>query len=599
MKRTSIGPTWQEAKATLLRFPAVLVCGALAAAVSIHHFNDRDGGDRPMQRVMVLALGIPLFFALRLWQERPPWRRPLSRAAVGGSLLAAAALLVLYRHWLRHETGDASWLRYFQLTLAVDLAVAIAPFLGRGETNGFWQFNRRLFQRFFLSGIYATVFFAGLALAILAVDHLFDVKVNPSLYPRLWFFTVFVFLPWHFLAGVPRDLAGLEGDREHPKALRIFSQSLLVPLVGLYVAILYGYTAKILVTRQWPQGWVGWLVSFASGFGVLTILLLQPGRGDPERRWVDRFARGFHAAILPLLGLLFAALGKRVGQYGVTEKRYWLFILGAWLVGIALFMLFRRAPSIKAVPATLALLALVTSFGPWGAFQVSLRSQTRRLEALLSRHGLLASGTLRPSAAEVPNGDVKEISAVVDYLASYHGPAPLDRLMRDPAPPGRARPWKNGQDIREAFMGEMKLTYLRPWEDEASPDTDSFHPAEDGREVAGYESLYDCYFMRKTEGMPTVRYWCRFDEHGRAVEILRGPEVLLTMPVAPLLQRLATATSGAVPAADLCVTGGDDRLRAKACFLTLNIRNDDAGARAAWTGNGYVLIDEHPTKEVR
>ena len=596
MRLASIGSIGREAKATFLRFPAVLVSGALAAAVLIHHFNDRDGGERWIQRVMVLALAIPFFFALRLVQEKPPWGRPLSRAAVWGTFLGGAALLVLYRHWLRLETGDAAWLRYFQLTLAVDLAVAIAPFLGRGETNGFWQFNRRLFQRFFLSGIYAAVFFGGLALAILAVDHLFDVKVNSSLYPRLWFFTVFVFLPWHFLAGVPRDLAALEDDREHPKALRIFSQSLLVPLVALYLAILSVYTAKILLTRQWPQGWVGWLVSFASVFGVLTILLLQPGRGDPERRWVDRFARGFYAGILPLLGLLFAALGKRVGQYGVTERRYWLFLLGAWLVGIALFMLFRRGASIKAIPATLALLALATSFGPWGAYRVSLRSQSRRLEALLTRHGLLAGGHLQPSTGVVPRESVKEISAVADYLVSYHGPGPLDRLMQEPAPPGQAKLWKDGQGIRDAFMNEMKLTYLQPWEDEASPGTDSYHTADDGRDVAGYERLYDCYFMRKTDDMPTTRFWCRFDERGRAAEVVRGTDVVLAIPLAPLLERLAAASPGAMafPADNLCLEGRSERLRGRICFQSLNTRNDDSGARAAWTANGYVLLDEHP-----
>ena len=597
MKLASIAALWQDTKSTFLRFPAVIVSGVLAAAVSIHHFNDRDGGEGPMRHVMVLALAIPLFFALRLFQEKPPWGRPLSRAAVWGGVVAGVALLLLYRRWLDHETGDAGFLRYAQLTLAVDLAVAIAPFLGRGETNGFWQFNRRLFLRFFFSGLYAAVFFGGLALAILAVDHLFDVKVNPSLYPRLWFFSVFVFLPWHFLAGVPRDLTALDLDREHPKGLRIFSQYMLVPLVTLYVLILYAYMAKILVSRQWPQGWVGWLVSFASVFGVLTILLLQPGRGEREHRWIDRFARGFDAAILPLLGLLFAALGKRVGQYGVTERRYWLFILGAWLVGVALFMLFRRAPSIKVIPATLAVLALATSFGPWGTFQVSLRSQGRRLEALLARHGLLAAGKLRPSADRVPPDDVKEISAIVDYLASSHGPAPLDRLMREPAPPGHAKPWKDGQDIRDALMNEMKLAYLRPWEQEASPDTNSYHTQDTARDVAGYELLYDCYFMRDTPTGATSRHWCRLDEHGRAVEVLTGEVVLLRIPVAPLLERLASLApqgGGVVPAADLCLMGGDERLRAKACFLTLNTRNDDAGARAAWTGNGYLLIDEHP-----
>jgi hypothetical protein len=150
-------------------------------------------------------------------------------------------------------------------------------------------------------------------------------------------------------------------------------------------------------------------------------------------------------------------------------------------------------------------------------------------------------------------------------------------------------------------MNEMKLTYLRPWEDEASPGTDSYHTLDAARDVAGYELLYDCYFMRDTPPGATARHWCRLDERGREVEVLTGEAVLIRLSIAPLLDRLASRApqGGVVPAGDLCLAGGDGRLRAKVCFVTLNTRNDDGGARAAWTGSGYVLIDEHPMREVR
>jgi hypothetical protein len=597
MRLVSIASLAQEARRTFARFPAVIVCGIGSAWLAIVLINDKSVPDGRLRTLMVLAMGIPLFFALRLLLEKPPWRAPgpPSRAVAIAAGLGGFVLLAAYRHWLGRDAGESAFLRYFQITFALDLAVAIAPFLARGEVNGFWQFNRRLFLRFFLSGIYAAVFFGGLAAAILAVDRLFDVKVNNLTYPRLWFFTVFVFLPWHFLAGVPRDPATLEADTEHPKGLRLFTQYLLLPLVVLYLAILYAYTAKILLFRAWPQGWVGWLVSAASIFGVLTILLLQPGRPEREQRWTDRFALGFFAAMLPLLGLLFAALGKRVGQYGVTERRYWLLILGAWLVGIALFMLFGRSFNLKAIPATLALVALATSFGPWGAYGVSKRSQSARLVALLERHGLLSSGRLARATTTVPREDVREIGAAVDYLATTYGGASLRRWsdLGGGGKPGLSR--DDDRACRNVFMEEMGLEYIQPWE--VVSEAEAYFTLDEGREVSGYERMYDNFFMRNAPGSTFPRYWGRLDEHGRAVEILNGSAVLVSMPLGPVFDRLTAlpVNSGRnVPGAALCVDGASAVLRARACFTHLTLKQEDPGGRAAWTGNGYILIDEHP-----
>ena len=597
MRLASIATLGREAKGTFARFPAVLVCGIGAAWLAIDLLNDKDPSQGMLRTLVVLVMGIPLFLALALFVEKPPGAagRSVPRLAGWGAVLAGAAILILYRHLLGRESGEAALLRYVQLTLAVQLAIAIAPFLGRGEANGFWQFNRRLFLRFFLSGIYAVVFFGGLALAILAVDKLFDVKVNDNVYPRLWLLTVFVFFPWHFLAGVPRDLRALDADTEHPRGLRLFTQYMLVPLVLLYLGILFAYTAKILLSRQWPQGWVGWLVSVAALFGVLTVLLLQPGRPEREHRWTDRFALGFFVAILPLLGVLFAALGKRVGQYGWTERRYWLLVLGAWLGGIALFMIFNRSRNLKVIPASLAVVALVTAFGPWGAYAVSRRDQTARLGRLLERHGLLSGGRLSKAATTVPPDDVREISASVDYLATHYGGASLARWSDTVRTTARGGLFEGGDDRawRNAFLEEMGLAYLHPWED--ATEDGQYSTSDDGRDVTGYERLFEVYYYRTSPAMADGRFGARLDEEGLSVEILNGPVVVMSMSLQPLLDRLPEPSPRSLPAADLCVSGETAALRARACFLSLTTRREEGqAARAAWAGNGYFLLDEHP-----
>ena len=41
----------------------------------------------------------------------------------------------------------------------------------------------------------------------------------------------------------------------------MFAQYTLVPLVSMYLVILTLYFGKVVVTWDWPQGWIGYLVS--------------------------------------------------------------------------------------------------------------------------------------------------------------------------------------------------------------------------------------------------------------------------------------------------------------------------------------------------
>ena len=596
MRLASIWSLWDAARRTLIRFPGTILSGILAASVAINLIDDHPAPERLIHLLMVAALGIPLFTALRLFWEKSPWGRPLSFSWI--PLAGGVVFLFLYWQLLNHDPGDGRYLRYFQISLALHLAVALAPFLGRGETNGFWQFNRRLFLRFFLSAIYASVFFGGLALALAAVDHLFEVKLDEEIYPRLWLFTVFVFQTWHFLGGVPVNLADLDADRQYPKALQIFSQYMLVPLVVIYLGILYTYMGKILLTRQWPQGWVGWLVSYAAVFGVLTLLLLHPARQERENRWMEVFGRAFYFAVLPLLGLLFAALRERVGQYGMTERRYFLLVLGLWLVGVALYMLFSSAKNIKIVPATLGLTALLTACGPWGAYGVSLRSQSRRLESLLTKHGLLSDGKIVASKSAVAQEDLKEISAAVDYLVEYHGAAQLNRWdNKDWAGvTSKSQPSERTFNVSEQFLAAMGLEYVPPWRGAASYGY--YHARDDGLDIAGYDLLVPTQFYCPPDvGKDPGKYSARFGDQGRTVEILKGSNVVLVEPLEPILSRLprpSQTTSSTVPASDMSMEAANASLRVRVSFTSLMVAKNANDARSVQSGSGYLLIDSTP-----
>jgi hypothetical protein len=305
-----------DARRVAYRFPMVLVSGVVAATVGSIIIHSSDSVSEPLLAAWVsAALGLALFTALAVFSERVGSRRLGVVLAVVGALALVAFGFAWY-HW----SDPIRFRRYAQVSIGLHLMVAFLPYLRFGESNGFWQYNRSLFLRFLTAALYSSVLYVGLAVALLAIDKLFHVKISGTVYGRLWLWIAFVFNTWFFLGGVPEDLPALEHRREYPRALKVFSQFILIPLVVIYLGILTAYLVRILITGQWPSGWIGYLVSSVAAVGILSLLLVHPIREAPENRWVGTYTRWFYVAMLPAIGMLLVAIWKRVSQYGGTER---------------------------------------------------------------------------------------------------------------------------------------------------------------------------------------------------------------------------------------------------------------------------------------
>ena len=407
--------------AAVRRFPEVAVCAAVSAFSAIV-LLDAESPDVWWGLLRAASLGIPLFVAITLFCERhecASGRRWVLRV---GAVAALAALYLLFERWQYWNLAQ----RYAHLSVTFHLLVAVAPYLGVDEPRGFWQYNRALLFRFLLATLYAAAVYAGLALALAALDNLFGVDVPELHYMRLFCLVGFLFHPLFFLAGVPRDFAALERDRGYPGGLRVFSQYVMLPLVALYVTILTAYLVRVLMTGTWPSGWISYLVSGLAVVGIFSLLMVHPDRMDGEDGWIDRYARAFWIAILPSAAMVLMALWQRLDQYGVTERRYLLGVLAVWLGGAALYAAITRTRRIRWIPLTLALLGLVTFVGPWSAYAVAEWSQAKRLEEILVGHGALADGRVAADVVEIPFDDWDQAEAVVTYLVQHHDTHSID-----------------------------------------------------------------------------------------------------------------------------------------------------------------------------
>jgi len=535
LRLPTLGAVVSAAQRGARRFPLVLLSAALAATAGILIVNASDD-EEPFVRLLVTAtLGLPLFLALTLTGER---RFAAGDAARRWGLQSAgvAVLAVFWALW-PHWPEPVQFARYVQASVACHLLAAFLPFAGYDEPNGFWQYNKALFLRFLVAGLYAAVLYGGLALALAALDKLFGVDIPGEAYGRLWMVMAFVVTTWLFLGGVPDDFAALERRSDVPAGLRIFTQYVLVPIITVYLVMLTVYLGKVLIDRQWPSGWIGYLVSSVASVGILAWLLVRPLEGMAEYRWVRTYTRGFYVALLPAIVMLWLAIGKRVAQYGVTERRYFMIVLSLWWAGIAVFYTLGRSRSIKVIPATLCLLAVLTFAGPWGAYKVSLASQRHRLDRLVARHGLRVATTVA-TARDVPYADRKEIAATVRYLVERH-----DRQGIAARFGGAASLASSAVETRvRAIMASLGVAYVSPWDREESKESYYFRakwttaPTPiDGYQYAIHLGPFELKDTLRIDAATSVS----FEKARNALRVERGGQPALEIPLQPVIERAA------------------------------------------------------------
>jgi hypothetical protein len=547
-----------EARQTFGRFPLVVITGWVCAIAFI--LDD-------VSEVLRASLGLPLFLALALFGERRGWSgwRRIALSLVGVAILAA-----FFVAWPAWSDGVANR-RFIQLSVGFHLLIAVLPYVGDSDIDAFWEYNKRLFLRFLIAYLYSMVLFVGLAVAMLAMDNLLGIEFDDSNYMRLWAVIAFIFNTWFFLAGVPKTLESLGERSSYPMGLKVFAQFVLVPLVALYLVILSVYLIKVIVTQQWPSNWIGWLVSSVAVVGILSV------------------------ALLPSVTMLLMAIWQRVHQYGVTENRYFLIVLACWLALIAIYFAVRSSRNIKLIPTTLALIALATFFGPWGAYTVSRNSQLGRLTDLLDANGLLANGGRVVATESVPYDDRREISATLRYLIQTHGEGSLGGLARrgadtptgidDPAAPSRI---PTNEQAADRVMRQWGLAYVPRWV--ASEDREFFsyyattpYTGSAGKSITGFDYVTPLIWSRPMSqkvfiGTDTLEFG--FDEEANVFRVLQAGGERVTIPLAPLVESLKSEDQPGrtgVSADRLRVEGRSERMGARLDIRSMNGRRTESG----------------------
>ena len=167
----------------------------------------------------------------------------------------------------------------------------------------------------------------------------------------------------------------------------------LTPALLIYTVVLYVYAAKILFTWNLPKGGVAIMVTVFFVVFLLTKMLQMLTEPQPFKWFYDRFG----LFVLPLLALFWTGVARRLADYGLTESRYYLLLVGALMMACVLVFLFRNRRGYFALAAGALAVVLLTVLVPGlRGERIAQRAQIQRVRTIATQLDRLNDdGTLR------------------------------------------------------------------------------------------------------------------------------------------------------------------------------------------------------------
>lgn len=408
-------------RGVIARFPLVVLFAYVGTGFAVHAV---DGTAPDWMEKLIIVFLVSFFVGLAgyIFAER-----------FGRDKMAVSVLMVIFAEgyfWFLPEGFEMiRGIDFTQIALFLSvsiISVFVAPYFIWKQVNGFWQYNRHLLGRFFFTVFSTGTFFVGIVAAMASFQFLFDLQIQSEWYLRIWILMTGLVSTIVFLAGIPKQFDHLETMGEYPYVFEVFAKYVLIPLLILYGSILYIYGGKILLVGEWPKGTVAFLVFWYTLLGIATCFFLFPRRD--QSLWIRPLAKVFYVTLIPLSVLLMGAVAVRTSEYGLTANRGGMILFGFWMIGTAIFGLSKKRDDIRYLFFATAISIFVFSFGPLSVFSAAERSQSSRLEEMLTKNSILVDGRLNQGEKPlISKKDTQEIRSTVEYLWDIRG---LDIVSR-------------------------------------------------------------------------------------------------------------------------------------------------------------------------
>ncbi len=409
--RFSFSDTLKQLKAAVIRFSgAVIAILILAVLLSINIYNPKA---IPESYIFINMLFINILVFVRLMEDNKP-----PKWVSLGVRIAFILMLVFFINKLPDKLQPADVVQQVMINLAFILGISGAHHINKSDSKPWWQYAYTLFVNLITTLIFASILMGGLSLVLVSLDRLFNINIPSNSYSYLAVFCYTLFAPLYFLAKIP-EKGSYEDYKTFPGVFKILGLYILLPILTIYLGILYLYLLKIIFTWTLPVGWVSWLVSILGLGAFLTMAVLYPIYRNSDNKTTNLFFKLFPMLILPLLALMLVGIIRRFSDYGITINRLLVLILNLWLWGASLFLIFNKNKQLKWLPLSLGLVALLAGFGPWSVVSISKYKLEKEFVQLL-----LTAGWQNSTESEIKTLSEEQQVRLLDvgnYMQNMYG----------------------------------------------------------------------------------------------------------------------------------------------------------------------------------
>ncbi len=339
----------------------------------------------------VLAIGAFIDFVIVLWKEN-------SKNEGVANLVRAVVwvlLLVYYIYLNLSEIFEQSHIDAFLIgNLSVFTAVTLVlPFVrfwsdNDGDDVPAYNLMFGLIRNQFLIYIVQVIIVSAVLLLMFSISQLFNFDFGGDEV----FFSVIIIIYWFtfclFFVGIPYGDKLYNNSIDEFKVLQKGVKYVLLPLLLIYIIVIFMYTLKIVSEWELPKGMVSYLVSGVMFTYVFSYICLYPTlKVDTKLTFI--MCKILPMVMLPLLGLMTVGIIRRVSDYGITPTRLYLITLLLWFYVICIVIFIRNTQRIRWIFTSFALLFLLTSFQPFNYTKICKMVHISQYEKLLEQYGLI------------------------------------------------------------------------------------------------------------------------------------------------------------------------------------------------------------------
>lgn len=382
--------------------------------------------------IYYLTIGFLLSTVLRVWGEEVSYRRNYYIASITAHVLLIIDAIYLW-NLSAGSFNTELFVAHGAFCTALIIGGVFLPFFREKNDVASWNFAVRMFFYLILCYISCAIVYGASALLVNSLDMLFGIHVSNSWYGTIASILLVGTAPSLWLSRIPQGDAKFNREAISFKFLVGLIRYLFLPIVAIYLVVLYVYGMKILLAMELPKGGVCYLIH-ALMAGCLGIeILLYPQIQAEAKAFEKKMVRWLPVAILPLLVLMTIAIGRRLYDYGVTVNRLYTITLNIWYYGVCIGLWMTHCRRINWVSLSFAALYLLTSALPVNFCTISRNAVMHRIDEFFANHQT-ASLPLQPNDYDaimnsLPSNEAETLRDNLKYVAGLYSMESISKYV--------------------------------------------------------------------------------------------------------------------------------------------------------------------------